>query len=140
MNNTLNFETGLATFTVNGKAEVSFNPTDSNFVSRLFDTFDGLAKKQEARKSEGSQLSDPVEVFELARQRDQEMRDMIDSVFEKPVSDDIFGGMSAYALAGGLPLWCNFLMVVIDKIDAAVVQEKKLTNPRIAKYMAKYHK
>lgn len=138
--NTLNFETGLVTFSVNDKAEVSFNPTDSNFVSRLFDAFDRLAKKQEARKNEVSKLSDPAEAFELARQQDKEMRDMIDAVFEKPVSDDIFGSMSAYALAGGLPLWCNFLMAVIDQIDATMVQEKKLTNPRIDKYMAKYHK
>ena len=139
MSNTLNFETGLATFTVNGKAEVSFNPTDSNFVSRLFDAFGELAKKQEVRKNKVSQLSDS-EAYELAHQLDREMRDAIDAVFEKPVSDDIFGSMSAYSLAGGLPLWCNFLMVVIDKIDATMVQEKKLTNPRIAKYMAKYHK
>ena len=46
--NTLNFDTGVVTFLVNDKAEISFNPTDSNFVERLFRTFDDLDKRQDA--------------------------------------------------------------------------------------------
>lgn len=137
---TLNFETGLVTFSVNEKAEVSFNPTDNNFVSRLFDTFDTLDKKQESYKAESAKLSEPAEIFELARRRDKEMRDLIDTIFEAPVSSDIFGSMNVYALADGLPVWCNFLLAVMEEIDATIIREKKATNPRIAKYMAKYHK
>ena len=44
----LNFATGVVTFTVNGKCDISFNPTDSAFVERLFNAFDTLDKKQEA--------------------------------------------------------------------------------------------
>lgn len=32
----LNFESGLVTYSLNGKCEVSFNPTDSNFIERLY--------------------------------------------------------------------------------------------------------
>lgn len=138
--NTLNFETGLVTFSVNGKAEVTFNPTDNVFMERLFDTFEQLAKKQDAYKQEISRMTDAKEIFEQARRRDQEMRGMIDAVFEQPVSDVIFGKLSAYAVADGLPIWCNFLFAVMDEIDATIVREKKATNPRIAKYMAKYSK
>ena len=43
----LNFDSGLVTYSLNGKCEVSFNPTDSNFVERLYSAFEDLDKKQE---------------------------------------------------------------------------------------------
>ena len=42
----LNFDTGLVTYDLNGKAEVTFNPSDSNFVERLYSAFEDLDKKQ----------------------------------------------------------------------------------------------
>lgn len=138
--NTLNFETGLAAFSVNGRAEITFNPTDSNFVERLFNAFDTLDKKQEAYKEEVAKVGDKKEVFQIARRRDAEMRELIDGVFETPVCADIFGGMNVYAMANGLPVWCNFLLAVMDEIDTTFAKEQKATNPRIAKYTAKYHK
>lgn len=138
--NTLNFETGVVSFSVNGRAEVSFNPTDSNFVETLFNTFDGLDKKQDAYKEEVSKTGDKRAVFEIARRMDSEMREMIDGIFQKPVCEDIFGEMNVYALADGLPVWCNFLLAVMDQIDTTFAREQKATNPRIQKYTAKYHK
>lgn len=137
--NTLNFDTGVVTFLVNDKAEISFNPTDSNFVERLFRTFDDLDKRQDAYKEKVSKIGNKREIFEVARRLDQEMREMIDGIFQKPVCEDLFGGMNVYALADGLPVWCNFLLVVIDQIDTTFAREQKATNPRIAKYTAKYH-
>jgi len=138
--NTLNFATGLVTFTVNDTAEVTFNPTDSNFVERLFRTFEELDKKQEAYKQEASALTDAKEIFECTQRRDKEMRSLIDAIFEGSVSDAIFGTLNAYALADGLPIWCNFLLAVMDKVDTTFAEEQKATNPRISKYLAKYHR
>ena len=138
--NALNFDTGVVSFSVNGKAEVSFNPTDSNFVQTLFNTFDGLDKKQDAYKEEVSKTGDKRVVFDIARRMDAEMRELIDGIFQKPVCEDIFGGMNVYALADGLPVWCNFLLAVMDQIDTTFAREQKATNPRIQKYTAKYHK
>lgn len=136
----LNFETGVVTFTVNGKCDISFNPTDSAFVERLFNAFDTLDKKQEAYKTEISKVWDNREIFNIARRRDDEMRELIDGVFERPVCKDLFGGMNVYAMADGLPVWCNFLLTVMDEVDTTFAREQKLTNPRIQKYTAKYHK
>lgn len=138
--NALNFDTGIVTFSVNGKAEVSFNPTDSGFVERLFLAFEDLDKKQEAYKEEISKVANKLEVFEIARVRDREMREMIDGIFQVPVCSAVFGGMNVYALADGLPVWCNFLLAVMEEIDTTFAREQKATNPRIAKYTAKYHK
>ena len=135
----LNFDTGLVTYKVNGQCEITFNPADVAFVKRLFNTFDGLSKRQDDIDVENGEI-DGTALFDLAEQREKEMRAEIDDIFGDNVCDKIFGKVSVYALAGGLPLWCNFLMAVIDKIDAAIEDEQKLASPRVAKYMAKYAK
>lgn len=136
----LNFESGLVTYSLNGKCEVSFNPTDSNFVERLYAAFEELDKKQEGYKAQIEKMANKREIFDFARERDTEMRGIIDGVFDAPVSDAVFGGMNVYAVAGGLPVWCNLMLAVMDEIDTTFSREQKLTNPRIAKYTAKYRK
>lgn len=134
------FDTGRVTFSVNGACEVSFNPTDSEFVKRLFDAFETLDKKQDAYKAEVEKMADKKQIFDIARQRDKEMREIIDSVFEAPVSDSLFGSMNVYALADGLPVWCNLMFAVMDEVDTTFAREQKATDARIKKYTEKYHK
>lgn len=136
----LKFSTGLVTYSLNGQCEVTFNPTDSAFVKKLFDTFSVLDKKQEAYREEIEKTSDRLEIFEIAQARDAEMREMIDGVFGAPVCQALFGSMNVYALADGLPVWANLMLAVMDEIDTGFAREQKLTNPRIAKYTAKYQK
>lgn len=136
----LNFESGLVTYTLNGKCEVSFNPTDSNFVERLYAAFEDLDAKQENYKAQVEKMAGKREIFDFARERDAEMRQIIDGLFEAPVSETLFGGMNVYAVAGGLPVWCNLMLAVMDEIDTTFTREQKATNPRIAKYTSKYHK
>lgn len=134
------FDIGLVPFNINGVCEVHFNPTDSEFVKRLFDAFDALDKKQDAYKAEVEKIANKKEVFEIARQRDQEMRGIIDSIFEAPVCEAVFGSMNVYALANGLPVWCNLMLAVMDEIDTAFAREQKATDARVKKYTEKYHR
>lgn len=141
----IRFDTGLVSYRLNDSCEVTFNPTDSAFVERLFNTFDALDKKQEAYKAEIDKIADKKEIFEIARKRDAEMRGMIDEALCVPVCDRLFGapacgGMNVYALAEGLPVWANLMLALIDEIDTSFAREQKKTNPRIAKYTSKYHK
>jgi len=136
----LNFETGLVTYNLNGAVQVVFNPTDSAFAERLFSTFDALDKAQEAHKEEVERTADRREVFDAARKWDAEMRAMIDDAFGQPVCQALFGGMNVYALADGLPAWCNLMLALMDEIDTSFAREQKAMNPRIQKYTAKYHK
>ena len=119
---------------------MSFNPTDSNCVERLYSAFEELDKKQEGYKAQVEKMADKREIFDFARERDTEMRGIIDGVFEAPVSDAVFGGMNVYAVAGGLPVWANLILAIMDEIDTTFTREQKLTNPRISKYAAKYQK
>lgn len=136
----LNFDSGLVTYSLNGKCEVEFNPTDSNFAERLYSAFDELDKKQDGYKAQIESMTDKKEIFDFARERDTEMRGIIDSVFGAPVSDAVFGGMNVYAVSNGLPVWANLLLAVMDEIDSTLSREQKLTNPRVSKYTAKYQK
>lgn len=137
---TLNFETGLVTYEINGKCEVSFNPTDSAFIERLYAAFETLDKKQDAYKAQVEKLANKKEIFGFAKECDAEMRKIIDGVFEKPLCEALFGGMSVYSVASGLPVWCNFLLAIMDEVDTTFTRERKTTDSRIAKYTAKYHK
>lgn len=133
------FDNGLVSFSINGAFEVSFNPTDSEFVEKLFNAFDTLDKKQDAYKSEVEKIADKRQVFQIARQRDKEMREIIDNVFEAPVSEAVFGTMNVYALASGLPVWCNLMLAVMDEVDSTFARERRCTDARIKKYTEKYH-
>ena len=134
----LKFDTGLASYSLNGKCEVWFNPTDSDFVKRLFDAFDYLDKKQEAYREQVEKMADKRQIFDIARERDGEMRGIVDDLFNAPVCNAVFGRMNVYALADGLPVWANLILAVMDEIDTSFAREQKATNPRIQKYTAKY--
>ena len=84
-------------------------------------------------------MADKKEIFAVAKEMDSEMREIIDSVFG-PVSESLFGSMSTYALAGGLPVWANFFLAVMDEVDTTFAREQKATNPRVQKYTAKYQR
>lgn len=136
----LNFDTGLVTYSLNGKCEVSFNPTDSNFVEKLYSAFEELDKKQEGYKAQIEKMANKREIFDFARERDQEMRQIIDGVFEAPVSDALFGSMNVYAMSEGLPVWANLMLSVMDEIDTSFAREQKATNPRLKRYTDKWNK
>lgn len=136
----LQFDTGLVPYDLNGMVQVMFNPTDSAFVERLFHTFDALDKKQDAYREEVEKAAGSREIFDIARKCDEEMRAMIDEVLGQPVCGTLFGKMNVYAMADGLPVWCNLMLVLMDEIDTSFAREQKATNPRIQKYTAKYHR
>lgn len=136
----IRFETGVVSFNLNDRCEISFNPTDSVIVERIYNTFEELDRKQEAYKAEAERCADKKEIFEIARSRDREMREVLDGLFETPVCDALFGSMNVYALADGLPVWANLMLAVIDQIDTTFSREQKATNPRIAKYTNRWKK
>ena len=43
----LNFDTGVSEYDINGTAKVRFNPTDAEFVERLYNTFKTLEEQQD---------------------------------------------------------------------------------------------
>lgn len=128
----LNFQTSRRTYTVNGGAEISFDPADISFANRMYNLVNKLGEMQQESTPE-----DSVDIFAVAAVRDADMRAEIDAAFGESVCDKVFGSTNVFSPAGGLPLCLNFLLAVIDEIDAASARELK-TSPQVAAYMQKY--
>lgn len=138
---TLSFDQGVVTYNVNGKAKISFNPTDANFTNRLYDTFTELdARQDEVQKQVESLGNDPKAVFAYVDGRDREMRATIDGLFGEGVADALFGDMNCYALADGLPMWINLFFAIAEEVNDAIEREHKRTDPRMQAYSRKYDK
>ena len=99
-----------------------------------------LEAKQKERNSAQSDSDDIIDTLNKAKQLDIEMRVIIDGVFGDGLCNKIFGDVSLYASADGLPVWQNFILAVIDLFDEATKREAALSNEKIQKYVKKYHK
>lgn len=136
----LSFDSGLVTYSLGGKCEVSFNPADWAFAERLYNTVDEMGKLQEGYDKKYQEIQDPKEAFNIARQRDSEMGKVLDGLFGVPVCETLFGNMSLCAFADGFPVWLNLLLAVVDEVEDGIGVIQKQADPRIAKYKAKYQK
>ena len=68
------------------------------------------------------------------------MRGLIDSVFSFGVCDPVFGSMNVYAMADGLPVWCNLMLAVLDIVKESFDREQKAIDPRVQRFLEKYRK
>ena len=139
MANIISFDTGVKEFNINNAVTVWFNPTDLNFVERVFNGLEDLDKLYEKYQSEVDKVEDR-EVFDLARRIEADARGIINGIFGDDVCAPLFGDMSINTISDSFPVWANFLLAVIEQFDDAFTEEKKKTNPRIKKYTAKYSK
>lgn len=140
MGKTLTVETGVVEYTLNDAAVVRFNPTDFSFIERLFNTFDELDKKQDEYVSDIEKAKNNIEVFEITRRLDEEMKSQVDGLLGSGLCAQLLGDVNIYALADGLPIWANLFLALMDEIDTSFAREQKATNPRLQKYLKKYKK
>lgn len=136
----LNFDSGLKTYTVNGSTTISFNPADGHFVESLYRMLENIKEATSLTDERELELKgDSEEAFRFAHERDKRIRAEIDNVFG-PVSSALFPGMDCTALAGGVPVWLNFVLAVLDVIDAEVSEQVGKPSPKLDAYLAKYRK
>lgn len=138
--NTININTGLATYDINGACRISFNPTDAAFSEKLYAAFETLDNRQADYQARVDKAASTKAIYEVARSLDGEMREIIDGALGEGVSAAVFGDMNVYAMAGGLPVWANLLLAIMDEMDDSFAREQKLTSPRLQKYTAKYNR
>lgn len=134
----LNFDTGVVEYKLNGAATVRFNPTDSDFANRFYDTLADLEGQQDSLRDAASSLDSTRDYFEFFKERDAEMRKAVDGLLGEGVADAVFAGMNCYALADGLPVWMNLMFAIADEIGEAMGAEQQKTDPRIKSYNKKY--
>ncbi len=139
--NTLKIDTGEQSFSLNGDCEVHFNPSDATFIKTLYNAFSTLEKMQSeyAKKRESINENDPEELLSFLEAEDKSVRAIIDSVFDVPVCDAVFGNKNIYARSTtGIPLWANLLLAILDECDASVKDLDKKGNATVQKYIKKY--
>lgn len=149
MSKALNFDTGVVEYDINGTAKVRFNPTDAEFVERLYNTFKTLEEQQDELQRQIEEIGEDGEkILVVAHARDKNMREYIDALFaQEGIANEIFNGINCYALADGMPIWVNFLFAIAEEIDAAFTEQGKRRDPRMTKLndknaelLAKYKK
>lgn len=131
---------GVQEISLNNKVSVWLNLTDIDFVERVFNAFDAMDKQQEKYQAALKNESDAKTVFATARAMDADMRGLINGLFDFDVCTPLYGRMNVYAMAGGLPVWCNLMLCLIENMDDTFTAEKKATNPKLQKYLAKFKK
>ena len=134
----INFDLGLNEYDLGGKVTVKFNPTDVSFLEKLSDSFQYLDLIQEEVKLSREEVTDEKDVYNLAKNLDAKMRDIINALFGQDVCTPLFGEMNLFASAGGLPVWANLMLAVADEVQNSMQGELKKREARIAKYVAKY--
>lgn len=138
MSKVIQFQTGIEEYDING-AVVKFNPTDYQFAERLVSVFDKMdALQQQYQGQMQVTQGNHAKTFQACRDIDKKMKAVFDDLFQDQVADTLFNGCSCYALAGGLPIWANLMLAIMDEIDGTVKTEVKATNPRLEAYMQKY--
>lgn len=142
--NTLNIDLGLQTYKLNDACEVTFNPSDVEFINKIYDAFSTMDEEQNTYNIELQKLDpqrDYKQILALMRQKDTEMRKTIDSVFNAPVSDALFANMNTFALTcDGIPVWANLLMAIIDVCDTDSDTMHSKANAKVKTYIDKYQK
>ncbi len=134
----LNIDLGVEQYQV-GNAVISVNPTDIYFVQRMADVFDKMDGLQLKYKGQLEAAKTGTEAFRICKDIDKEMRKVIDDLFgEAGISEQIFGKISLFSIAGGLPVWANLLLALMEETDSAVLAAQTERSPKLEEYLKKY--
>ena len=136
----LHISTGVEELVLNGKVHISINLTDASFAKLLFTRFSALEEKDRAWRERMKALHDPKTVMEEWDKGDRMFREAIDGVLGEGTCEALIGSTSVRALAEGLPIWANILLAIIEQMDNALTRQEKTVNPKLQKYLNKYHK
>lgn len=135
----LNINLGVEEYVINGKTKIYLNPTDPAFVGRMYARFADLEAQDKEWRSKIASMENAT-VLQAWEEGDAIFRGAIDDLLGEGTCESICGSMSVLAFADGLPLWMNIMLGIIDMMDSAVAREQKATNPKLQKYLSKYHK
>ena len=133
----ISLETGKVEYLLGGKVSVRFNPTDLNYMERVYAAFDELGRIQDRFQKDIEKLEEEKEIFALAKETDGKIREVLNALFEKDVCEPLFGNMNLFAYSGGMPVWVNLMLALSDEMNTAMLAEADARDKRIEKYVKK---
>ncbi|MDY4812926.1 MAG: hypothetical protein SO152_03645 [Ruminococcus sp.] len=131
----LDFNTSYKEYSINGDTNrvLRIKTTDMNILSRI-----RKAEKQLRKIADDcSNITDNSKVVETITELDVKVREQIDFIFDDKVSDIIFGNTNCLSIAGGKPIFENFLDVVLPVIKEDISSEQQNLEKMIGKYTSK---
>lgn len=136
----LSFEVGkYKEYQLNGGETIRVNVSDVGIVDRLKGCMD---KADKMKEKYGEDLT-----AENLGELDREMRNMIDDMLQCPgACDKAFGSTNCFSIAGGKPIFANFLEVLIEQLakdirstitaeNIKLSEVSELNNERTQKYI-----
>lgn len=136
-----NINTGakVEEYNIDGKIVLRFNPADATFVKNFNAAFKALAGAQ-SELAEAATTVDDEAFFDASAATNTKLRGILNDLFGEDICTPIWGTADLTALSDGLPLWFNFMMALIDEIDADMKSVKDVRSARLDAYLAKYQK
>lgn len=136
-----NINTGakVEEYNIDGKIVLRFNPADATFVKNFNAAFKALAEAQ-SELAEAAKNADDEAFFDASAATNTKLCGVLNDLFGEDICTPIWGTADLTALSDGLPLWFNFMMALIDEIDADMKSVKDVRSARLDAYLAKYQK
>lgn len=136
-----NINTGakVEEYNIDDKIVLRFNPADATFVKNFNAAFTALAEVQD-EFSKAAKTAEDDAFFGIAAATDAKLRGILNDLFGEDICTPIWGTLGLTAISDGMPLWFNFMMALIDEIDADMKSVKDVRSARLDAYLAKYQK
>lgn len=134
---TLNYTAGKREYTLPNDTVIHFDPCDSEFANKVIVAFRNCNKVQNSFPEKT--FMDLDEQLAFIQKMNEDIREEIDRAFGEGVCEKACCGSGPISISDGLPVWMNFLMAVIDEIDANMPEGEKRSRARVQQYMDKYN-
>lgn len=146
----LSFDDGYKNIEFNGDPNkvIRINPTDMAFVKRIAgledkakeinDKYEDIdfsdIEELKSLDSDAPDFSAMKKAAETMDKVEKSIRELIDSTFEYPVCDIVFGELNCLSPAGGVPIYINFIRVIFEYITTEMQKQNTKSEAKISKY------
>ena len=129
---TIKFDQGFKEYNIGGDPDktIRFVPSDFNLLARINRAMESIEEIMEKYKNADESKNAATEMAAC----DAAIREQINYVFDSDVCSVAFGNTNCTSLAGGKPIYMNFLNAVIPEIKKCTNEEKRKAEKNIAKY------
>ena len=126
----ISFNDGYKTYAINGDENcfIRINPSDFSILGKI------EKAKSNIEKFKIDEPTAPEEAAAAANKLDTAIREQIDFIFGEGISKTVFGSLNCVSLAGGKPIYQNFLDALLPVIEADIAEEKKKSDENIRRY------
>ncbi len=133
----LNIDKGIKEYSINGDTGkiLRVNTSDIGIIARFEKTESELMKIADKYSS----VEENITINTLT-ELDEEVKKQIDYIFGDGASNIIFGDTNCVSLAGGQPIFMNFLDAILPTIKSDIIDEQKKSKKKISKYTSQVGK